>query len=98
MKVRVLDAAIEEAVAAIEHYAGIRSELGDRFEIEFEEALVAVATSPEIAPIIARGVRRRSLASFPYGIVYACVGEIVVVGAVMHLSRRPGYWKSRFKP
>lgn len=35
--------------------------------------------------------------NFPYGIVYHVVRDKVVIVAVMHLTRRPGYWKSRLK-
>ena len=30
-----------------------------------------------------------------YGLVYAIEGDIALVLAVMHLHRRPGYWRDR---
>lgn len=53
-----------------------------------------VHTHPEIGMTIsADGQTRRAVV--PYHVVYRIrPGEIVVV-AVAHMKRRPGYWKSR---
>lgn len=32
---------------------------------------------------------------FPYGVVYEVMGNEVIVHALMHLHRRPGYWNDR---
>jgi hypothetical protein len=32
---------------------------------------------------------------FPYGVIYRASKDRVDVIAIMHLKRRPGYWKSR---
>jgi hypothetical protein len=32
---------------------------------------------------------------FPYGVIYRLSGDTVEIVAVMHLSRKPGYWKHR---
>jgi len=39
--------------------------------------------------------RRILLRRFPYQIVYRLKPDGIVVVAVAHLKRRPGYWKSR---
>ena len=39
--------------------------------------------------------RRYLMARFPYGVVYRIEGETVLVFAVAHLRRRPGYWRNR---
>ncbi|MCI0365313.1 MAG: addiction module protein, partial [Phycisphaerales bacterium] len=36
--------------------------------------------------------RRRQLRRFPYGIVYSVRSDHILVVALMHLHRRPGYW------
>ena len=39
---------------------------------------------------------RRCLADiFPYGVLYTIEDDYVLIVAVMHLSREPGYWKKR---
>ena len=40
-------------------------------------------------------MRRRMLNRFPYGLLYAVEADRIIVVAVMHLHRRPGYWKDR---
>ncbi|MEI9897557.1 MAG: hypothetical protein WDN28_27800 [Chthoniobacter sp.] len=33
--------------------------------------------------------------TFPFGIVYACRDEQILVLAIMHLKREPDYWVGR---
>jgi hypothetical protein len=35
------------------------------------------------------------LKRFPFGILYVATVDEIVVLAVMHLRRRPGYWQGR---
>ena len=34
---------------------------------------------------------------FPYNLLYAVESDLLVVVAVAHQKRRPGYWRSRVK-
>jgi hypothetical protein len=36
------------------------------------------------------------LKRFPFGVIYSVEGQDVIVIAVAHLHRKPGYWTSRF--
>ena len=40
-------------------------------------------------------VRRCLTHVFPYGVLYTIENEFVLIVAVMHCSREPGYWKTR---
>ena len=40
-------------------------------------------------------LRRTLVPGFPYGLLYSVEPERILIVAVAHLSRRPGYWKSR---
>ncbi len=42
------------------------------------------------------GVRRLGLRTFPYHLVYVEDPRLVIV-AVAHMSRRPGYWRQRLR-
>ncbi|MGH6691560.1 MAG: type II toxin-antitoxin system RelE/ParE family toxin, partial [Gammaproteobacteria bacterium] len=42
-----------------------------------------------------RRLRRLLIPKFPYGLLYRVELERIYVIAVMHLHRRPGYWRSR---
>ena len=64
-----------------------------RFEREVVDAVSAIAAAPEQAPQLEPGIRRRLLRRFPYAIVYAVDQGRILLLAVAHLKRRPGYWK-----
>ena len=42
-------------------------------------------------------MRRCRLSRFPYGLIYAVEGANMLVLAVAHLHRDPGYWRDRVK-
>ncbi|AUX23813.1 uncharacterized protein SOCEGT47_043430 [Sorangium cellulosum] len=54
-----------------------------------------IAETPEQGPEIEPGIRRMLLQRFPYGLLYAVEPERILVLTVMHLRRRPGYWRGR---
>ena len=95
--VRMLSEAVEELASAVEHYRSIQHGLGDRFEQAFWRAVDKVGEQPFTAPLVAAGVRRARIRRFPWGIVYAIRDEQVLIAAVMHLHRQPGYWRERLK-
>jgi hypothetical protein len=91
-----------EAEEAAVWFEGRQPGLGRDFLTELERAYAMIQEAPATWPLWPRlpeslGVRRFLLARFPYGIAYDSFGEDVIVYAVAHLSRRPGYWKERLK-
>jgi hypothetical protein len=73
--------------------------LGDRFLAEVEAALARIDEMPLLGPPwlhrrIPEGVRRMFVRLFPYPAVYLVEPRIVVV-AIAHTHRRPGYWVPR---
>ena len=73
--------------------------LGDRFLTEVEAALARIDEMPLLGPPwlhrrVPEGVRRMFVRSFPYSAVYVLEPRIVVV-AIAHACRRPGYWATR---
>lgn len=65
------------------------------FEDEFRRAILAIAEAPERWPAYLSRCRRYVLRQFPFSIVYRVRNEEVLVLAVAHAHRRPGYWKDR---
>ena len=93
------DARIEYQ-AAIRYYAtnADSSEVARRFVTAFESAITAICAAPRLWRIVeSPDVRRYVLRRFPFVIYYRfLVAEnLVVIYAVMHTSRRPGYWRGR---
>jgi toxin ParE1/3/4 len=65
------------------------------FAREVENSLAKILASPVRFLKVFAQHRACSLIDFPYQIIYRVVGDVMVVIAVAHTSRRPGYWKRR---
>lgn len=85
----------EELVAAALWYEDRQPGLGDAFLDEFERTLRRVVAEPERWRKIRGDNRKLNLRRFPYAIVYSVRTDTIYVKAVMHLHRRPFYWKTR---
>lgn len=85
----------QEAADAGSFYRERDERAGERFEQAFVRAIVHVAESPESGFEVEPGIRRWLLESFPYAILYEVAPDSVLVLAVMHTRRRPGYWRGR---
>ena len=90
-----LPPAEEEMIAAAQYYQQQSAGLGSEFLIEVERTVAAILAYPEAASRVKKDTRRRLLKRFPFGILYAVAADEVVIVAVMHLRRRPGYWEDR---
>jgi hypothetical protein len=44
---------------------------------------------------VARHARRILLDRFPYSVIYRASADEILIIAVAHLRRRPGYWRHR---
>lgn len=99
-RVRILEQAAEEAIEAAAWYEQERAGLGAEFAQAIDAAIDLLAD--EIVPLTAmpgapgaRGAKRLVLKRFPYDIVILERPEELLVVAVAHHSRRPGYWRDR---
>jgi toxin ParE2 len=95
MRVRFVEAAEAELDEASSFYEQSEAGLRERFLAEAEQAVRSLAADPLRSPKLGRRHRRRLLEDFPYGIIYRVGLDEVVVVAVIHLSRKPGYWRRR---
>ncbi len=82
----------EEAKA---YYTAIYSELGERFEEEMDDLITEVCRHPLQYREYDSPLRRHFSRNFPYAILYLNEPERIWVVAIMHMKRRPSYWKSR---
>ncbi len=99
-RVRILDEAAEEAVEAAAWYDNEHAGLGQEFSQVIDAAIDLL--EDDIVPLTAmpgaaglRGAKRLVLKRFPYDIVVRESVDEVIVVAVAHQSRRPGYWRDR---
>jgi len=84
-----------ELLQSAKFYESRRRGLGRDFIRRVEEALEQVAVNPDVGRPFVGEIRRWLVRRFPFGILYKIEKETVLVLAVMHLRRRPGYWRSR---
>lgn len=91
----VLDAAAEEAREAARWYAARNPLAAAAFEFEVRRAFHEIAEAPGMWPLHLEGTRRFLLDRFPYEVVCRVRGENVLVVAIAHCKRRPGYWRER---
>ena len=94
-KVRILADARREFNQEITYYEHERAGLGKRFRKAAEAAFLQVGASPEHGKPGVGGTRRTLVKGFPFSVVYLESEHEVMVYAVAHLSRNPGYWIER---
>jgi plasmid stabilization system protein ParE len=95
--IRNSEPASDEFGEAVRWYEARRSGLGGEFFDAVAATLSRIETNPEIGTTIsADGQTRRALvAKFPYQVVYRLRPTEIVIVAIAHLKRCPGYWKNR---
>jgi toxin ParE1/3/4 len=69
--------------------------LAQTFLAEFERAIGVLLRHPELGAATLGGRRRHVMRRFPYAIIYAALDDELLVLAVAHHSRSPGYWQDR---
>ena len=88
-----------EAAAELEDastfYESCSTGLGRLFAAEVEHTIDLIRQFPDAGAPIGAARRRALVARFPYSVVYRREAEIIVVFAVAHQRRRPGYWRRR---
>ena len=87
--------ALEEYNEAALRYAGQELQLALRFIDAVEDAIRRILEAPTRWRVIEEDVRRCLTRVFPYGVLYTIEPDFVLIVAVMHCSREPGYWKRR---
>ena len=88
-----------EALAQYEagaHYWAQQPEgLDLRFINSVEGAIRKILAAPERWRAFDDDIRRCLTQTFPYGILYTIEPDFVLIIAVAHCSREPGYWKHK---
>lgn len=69
--------------------------LGRRFLGEIRRAESIIGKCPESGEEIQPGIRKTTLRKFRHSLIYAVVSDCLLILAVAHQSRRPGYWVGR---
>ncbi len=90
------DAIVELEEAAL-WYEDLRPGLGEEFIAEIDATVARVIEQPALFTLWAgeAKVRRAVVERFPYVLFFEATETEVLVLAVAHAARRPGYWLAR---
>ena len=94
-RARFVAPARREFLAQLVHYDLQEAGVGARFAAEIEAATARAIAFPLAGSPASKNTRRVFLKGFPFALVYRPDADGVVVFAVAHHARRPGYWSSR---
>jgi toxin ParE1/3/4 len=86
------DAELEEAAL---FYESRMAGLGRSFAAEVERTIALLREYPDAGSAVGPKRRRVLVARFPYSIVYRQDPDVIVIVAVAHQRRRPGFWRRR---
>lgn len=92
---RFIAAAREEFFAELAYYNQARNGLGLRFSRAVELATMRALAYPSAGTPVPGGARRVVIKDFPFSLIYRPEKNGIVILAVSHHSRRPGYWRNR---
>ncbi|MBP6003518.1 MAG: type II toxin-antitoxin system RelE/ParE family toxin [Pyrinomonadaceae bacterium] len=86
-----------EFFEAIEYYEDQGDEIGLTFSREVFAGVKRIMNFPMAWSPFSGRSRPCLVKRFPYGIVYRLTEDQIIIYAVMHLNRKPGYWLDRLK-
>lgn len=93
----VTPAAQLELRAAADWYSEREAGLGEDLVIEVDRTLATVLQAPHRNALWREGrpYRKAFVRRFPYVVFYLEAGDVVLVLAIAHRKRKPGYWLRR---
>jgi plasmid stabilization system protein ParE len=97
MNYEFLAEARDEFWEAALYYEFKEEGLGVRFRAEVSHVIKRILADPYLWRERAGGYRRVNCPVFPYYVAYFIRKETMLIAAVAHGHRRPGYWKGRAK-
>lgn len=95
MEVVFSSEALHEVTEAAAYYEAEVEGLGKAFLGKLRDGISDIKQFPHASRIIQGDFRRHLLSQFPHGIIYQIQENTILIAAVMHLKRWPGYWENR---
>lgn len=87
--------AAREFEEAAQFYESRVASLGKSFLNEVERTIALIQLYPDAGAVLLHDLRRVRVDHFPYSIVYQKSVDVIVIIALAHHRRRPGYWRGR---
>ncbi|HWD92850.1 MAG TPA: type II toxin-antitoxin system RelE/ParE family toxin [Verrucomicrobiae bacterium] len=89
--------AIREFEEAAKFYRARGRNLAIRFSREIQKTIARLVAHPDRWRILEHDIHRCLVNVFPYSVLYTIEPDYVLIVAIMHNKRQPGYWRSRLK-
>jgi len=96
-KASFLPAAEHELLQEVAYYSLAREGLGIRFQAAVEATVARAVVHPSSGAPSNKRTRSLVVKGFPFNVVYLPDPDEVLVVAVSHHKRKPGYWSSRLE-
>ena len=88
--------AFDEHHASVAYYQNRLPGLGADYIAEFDAVMARICRNPNMYPTIADPeIHQVGLKRFPFSVIYRVMPAQIMVLAVPHQRRRPGYWTGR---
>jgi hypothetical protein len=84
-----------EFLAAVDYYEERQTGLGRRFRTVVEMEIGGIKSMPFRFRVLHAPFRRCLIPKFPYAIIFTIEPTFMLVVALAHMSRKPGYWHDR---
>lgn len=95
MNVIFASGVLEEVSESANYYEGEVEGLGQAFLRMVRDAVEDIKRDPLIFRIVEKDYRRHLLNRFPFAVIYRLEGDTIFILAVMHMKRKPTYWRER---
>lgn len=96
-RARFLKQAEAEFLKEVQYYADVQADGAERFRMAVEETAARALAFPAAGQPYRSMTRRVFVKGYPFFLVYRPETEGIVILAVVHEARRPGYWLSRIR-
>ena len=87
--------ALLEFEEAVRFYKDRGRTLGQRFAKEIRTTVAKIIATPERWRVLEQDVHICRARVFPYAVLYTIEDDYILIVAIAHGKRRPGYWRHR---
>jgi hypothetical protein len=95
MTVKFLDSAQLEFHDSVNYYNEQSFGWGFEFALEIQKTINRIVLYPNAWVQISKRARKCKCNRFPYSVIYFFDNDEIIIVALMHSKRNPGYWFNR---
>lgn len=97
MRVQLADGAKRDFADGLRWYRKRSDRAANHFVEEINDAITKILKDPARNRQIRPDIRTIRIKRYPYSLIYLIHPDAIIIVAVAHSKRRPGYWSRRLK-